>query len=99
MDRTQLKTLVIKIGAPSDEAVTFFCVDTNAPVDYDGFGTMEITRWFEDENDRYPMRAVLVRDEHLDWQLSRYSSGMHTYETTIHDVENIAKKLWKKLSD
>jgi hypothetical protein len=77
--------------------VTFHALDTNAPSEYDGFGTLEIARWFEDENDRYAMRTVLVRDEHVGWQTARYASGMHTPTPSVHDVEHIVQELWKRI--
>lgn len=51
---------------------------TNAPKAYDGLGTYEgnapeVRERFEQTKERF----VVIAPEHLDWQLSRYWSGLY----------------------
>ena len=46
---------------------------TNAPVDYDGFGTRTVKVVGKTANG--PVRKVETLDEHVEWQRSRYESG------------------------
>jgi hypothetical protein len=48
-------------------------VYTNAPEDYDGFGT--VTKGVVGQTERGPMRMVQTVEEHHGWQLNRYYSG------------------------
>tara|TARA_Y100000310_G_scaffold207027_2_gene207484 strand:+ start:1551 stop:1802 length:252 start_codon:yes stop_codon:yes gene_type:complete len=52
---------------------------TTAPKSYDGFGTIEIeVKWTTKSYDKdTPVRLVQIEDEHLQWQISRYQSGMY----------------------
>jgi hypothetical protein len=45
---------------------------TTAPVDYDGFGTLSLGVEASE-------RVVAIRTEHLNWQASRYASGLHRF--------------------
>jgi hypothetical protein len=63
----------ITIGTYVD---VYYAYRTNAPVDYDGFGTFEIKSFQYDD-----VRCVLIREEHLEWQWMRYRSGMRMLET------------------
>lgn len=49
---------------------------TTAPIDYDGFGTRTV---FPDcgSDSGKTIRQVAIHAEHLQWQETRYSSGMH----------------------
>jgi hypothetical protein len=99
------KILVIKCGDMNAEEQTYFCIDTNAPVDYDGFGTFEVSSytsngWQYNRGETEELiRTVVVREEHATWQTQRYHSGNHMAFPTIHEVQDIASMLWKKLSD
>ena len=48
---------------------------TTAPVDYDGFGTVD--HGIVGETSGKEVRLVGISPEHLDWQEMRYGSGMH----------------------
>ena len=76
MSNTHLK---VQIGNFTIDGVL---IVTDAPRAYDGFGTVEVQN-FESPVEvggvytKGDARLVLVRSEHLDWQTSRYSSGLH----------------------
>ncbi len=44
------------------------------------------------------IRTVLIREEHLQWQLARYSSGLRTASDTLHDESAIREALWNRLT-
>ena len=49
---------------------------TDAPPSYDGFGTIV----FETTEKKTPLgqlRCVMIAKQHLDWQETRYASGMY----------------------
>lgn len=48
---------------------------TNAPTDFDGFGThtVSIAGTYQGQN----VRVVETPDEHVNWQRARYASGMY----------------------
>ena len=48
---------------------------TDAPPEYDGFGTATTAEAVGTINGKV-LRRVSVRDEHLEWQVSRYQSGL-----------------------
>lgn len=81
------KTITITIG---DNEVTWHVMETDAPSDYDGFGTFTIADYGDS-------RTVLIRSEHQIWQTMRYSSGNHWSKPTEHDMDNVADLLWKRL--
>lgn len=54
---------------------SYTLIHTFAPVGYDGFGT-KIVKQFSGEINGKHLRAVMIRNEHLDWQTQRYLSGL-----------------------
>lgn len=86
-----MKTITIAIG-PSEapEPTTWHIVDTNAPKDYDGFGTFEVHEYDG-------TRTVLIRDEHYTWQTMRYQSGMKFAKPSDHDDAAIAEAIWNRI--
>jgi hypothetical protein len=59
--------------------VTYALRETSAPRNYDGFGTITLV----DTGDR---RIVGIHVEHLDWQTTRYGSGLFgTREVTLDE--------------
>jgi hypothetical protein len=68
-------------------------VETDAPADYDGFGTFTISELGGDT------RIVLVRDEHYQWQTARYQSGLHRFEELSDDWNNAVEvAIWKRIA-
>lgn len=59
------------------ETVNFHLRVTAAPKAYDGFGTISIYE-YDSGNKATSFRLVLIREEHLAWQVGRYQSGMFT---------------------
>jgi hypothetical protein len=58
------------------ESVDFHVRKTRAPKDYDGFGTWTIYEYDGGEQHRLEsFRLVLIRSEHMSWQVGRYNSG------------------------
>lgn len=55
----------VKIGRYE---MTYLVYKTQAPEEYDGFGTLEIAKSGE-------MRYVVIKQQHEDWQIKRYASG------------------------
>jgi hypothetical protein len=82
-----MSTINIKIG---DIDTTWEIWETNAPREYDGFGTFTI---YEFEG----TRTVLIRCEHRDWQATRYASGINWLRPSAFDTEIVAKHLWNQL--
>ena len=67
---TDTKPLRLKIG--TIERV-YILRKTNAPAEYDGFGTLTIYKSAEN-------RYVLIEDKNFQWQESRYYSGNYRCE-------------------
>jgi hypothetical protein len=59
--------------------MTDFICHTSAPDVYDGFGTTTEAVVGGDLRNGQPVRRVRIKAEHLDWQLSRYGSGLQRY--------------------
>lgn len=59
--------ITITIG---ESSITYIAALTDAPESYDGFGTFTIEHLGFDD------RIVLIPKEQVDWQTSRYASGM-----------------------
>ena len=60
------------------ESVKWHVRITQAPKEYDGFGSHTIYEYNAGtENKADSFRIVLIRDEHLGWQVARYNSGFH----------------------
>lgn len=79
---------------------------TDAPKNYDGFGTFTIAEygWPVEGYTRKDARLVAIRAEHLHWQTGRYSSGLNTcwtgsegLEAVAAEEKDIAETLYKKL--
>ena|SRR6516162_8228011 len=61
------------------ETINWHVRITGAPKAYDGFGTNTIYEYDAGPNHKADsFRIVLIHDDHLMWQLGRYSSGMFT---------------------
>jgi hypothetical protein len=78
----------------SDYGGKFVAMDTIAHADYDGFGTFTVHEYNDGER---TIRTVLIREEHQQWQLARYSSGLKTATPTVHDESAIREALWNRL--
>lgn len=97
-------TINIAIGqAPfDDERMTSWEIwETDAPRDYDGFGTFTIMEYedkLSSKADPPMLRTVLIRCEHWNWQTARYSSGMHLSRPAGLDPADVAAFLWKRVS-
>jgi len=65
------------ILARIDEHKKLQPIITTAPAAYDGFGTVELSPEVGTDMRGRPLRLVVIQPDHLDWQLSRYSSGLH----------------------
>lgn len=50
---------------------------TTAPEVYDGFGTETVERMGVTNRNGDEWRRVEILDEHADWQIGRYNSGLH----------------------
>lgn len=65
-----------------DTVLNYRILGTNAESAFDGFGTISLGLCYEPDrinrgNPEPRGRIVAIREEHLDWQLSRYGSGLH----------------------
>lgn len=65
---------------------------TRAPRSYDGFGTLEL-EVLRAKGVETPERIVLIKDQHLSWQLQRYGSGNYKTETDNAASLGLALKL------
>lgn len=79
------------------ETVNWHVRITKAPQEYDGFGTHAIYEYnagIDHKVDSF--RIVLIRDEHLAWQVGRYNSGFHAvdrpYEWQYAEVVELLRK-------
>ena len=94
----------VKIG---DTKRTYVLVKTNAPIEYDSFGSFTIKDYLDlDKSVKHswregPHRYTLIPLEHLTYHEGRYASGLYSSEVVEehagirHWVEDI---LWKRLS-
>jgi hypothetical protein len=92
-------SIEVRIGAAG--YVCYYAVQTSAPIDYDGFGTIELSCWEHDgvQGNNKRTRVVLVRGEHLNWQTARYSSGNHYSGIPDYcDMDDVEQELWKRLA-
>jgi hypothetical protein len=64
--------------------------ETDAPIDYDGFGTFQIASYLA-------VRTVLIRSEHKEWQTGRYASGFHKTEPSSLAENDVCMFLWNRL--
>jgi hypothetical protein len=69
--------LALKIGRLER---TYQLYETNAPENYDGFGTMGIYSGGEN-------RFVLIDVKHLEWQVQRYRSGIFKADKSDIPIE------------
>ena len=54
---------------------------TTAPEAYDGYGTKTVEQagtWVSGNGKRLPVRKVKIEHESFEWQVARYSSGLHS---------------------
>lgn len=49
--------------------------ETTAPENYDGFGTFTVHSYHTGPTGK-PIRVVAIQDRHVEWQTSRYHSGL-----------------------
>jgi hypothetical protein len=97
-------TINIAIGqAPFDgERMTSWEIwETDAPIDYDGFGTFQIMQYEDELSRKEPkamLRTVLIRSEHWGWQTARYASGMALSRPSSLDAGDVATFLWHRIS-
>src|ERR1051326_1287384 len=97
-----MENFVIQLGEFRAEYVALI---TDAPKIYDGFGTMTVQEFGHpltapDVETKGDARLVLVRAEHLNWQQSRYSSGLHASHMApdFFRPQDLAEKLFQKLT-
>jgi hypothetical protein len=74
------------------DRVNYIVKITKAPKDYDGFGTFTLQGGMPDGE-----RIVCIREEHLNWQLARYGSGMFPAEDVGLDYRLIESAIWARL--
>ena len=69
---------------------------TNAPEDYDGFGTqvIELTDWYDTKGRQ--LRKVDIKEKNVIWQKQRYNSGMYLCLDEKELAEAIKVELIKK---
>ena len=79
----------IKI-AIGDQEAQFHIMRTDAPKEYDGFGTFCV-------GDFKGERTVLIRVEHLAWQQGRYQLGMFYMRPSDLGNEAITEFLWSRV--
>ncbi len=81
--------ITIKIGNIEKNYIVY---KTNAPINYDGFGTFSILNYWED-------RYVLIQSVHEIWQTMRYASGTYLYEkvTDENQINEFIVMLWKRI--
>ncbi len=93
-------TIEISIGSSSanrsPEPTYWHVRQTDAPVEYDGFGTFAVAEYDEGGKQQ---RIVLIRDEHYNWQSARYGSGFHSCKETYLDAAAVAETLWRRLQN
>jgi hypothetical protein len=87
---TTTQTFDVQLGTFT---ASYRLYETNAPVDYDGFGTITVA-------DGGTLRFVLVRTEHEEWQTMRYRSGM--FSAVLTDLDDsearyVTETLYKRL--
>jgi hypothetical protein len=89
-------TIDIQIGG---DRVVFVVAATTAPKSYDGFGTFTLAEIGTEDN---PQRLVLIREEHLQWQTTRYGSDGATeagwFDWFHPEHIDVAPVLWKRLA-
>lgn len=74
---------IFTIKLDDDFTREYVVVVTDAPKDYDGFGTINVYKFasnvdIDGQITRGDARMVLVVRDHLEWQRNRYFSGMHS---------------------
>ena len=90
MNNTDLHTnSFIKIAIGNDTK-QFHIMTTDAPKEYDGFGTFCVGE-FKSE------RTVLIRVEHFAWQQKRYQSGNH-YMQHLTSAMKLSKSFYDHVS-
>jgi hypothetical protein len=79
--------IIVKLGSIE---TSWEVVETDAPKEYDGFGTFQLT-------DCGGERIVMVRTEHWDWQTNRYASGVHWFRASSVPDKDIENALFARL--
>jgi hypothetical protein len=83
-------TIEISIG---NSPVLYHIRNTRAPKPYDGFGTIELANYGGPEG-----RLVMIRDEHYQWQTSRYASGIFACTPPATNLSGeVQQELWRRL--
>jgi hypothetical protein len=90
MGTRNAECIEIKIG--DGESSSWQIVKTNAPKDYDGFGTFTVIELSDNE------RLVLIREEHFVWQTMRYASGNNVWEAQSYLKDAVIDELWKRFA-
>ncbi len=77
---TKQEPMPIEVSV-AGETIKWHVRITTAPKDYDGFGTHTIYSYDAGPDHKADsFRIVLIRHEHLDWQVCRYGSGFNRIE-------------------
>lgn len=76
-DRERWLTWLRPRGLVNDSLEGRVILYTGAPACYDGFGTETLVADAGSDTQGRVLRKVAVLAEHLDWQRTRYSSGLH----------------------
>jgi len=88
-----MKQMTVSVTIGNDNPVVYHIRQTRAPLAYDGFGTIELMNAGGEFG-----RIVLIRDEHFQWQTSRYASGMFACVEPDHiDAGDIQQILWHRI--
>jgi len=83
-----MNNISVTIG---NDLVLYQIRQTKAPCQYDGFGTFEVANYAGD-------RVVLIRDEHYQWQMGRYASGLFACdEPALTDIADVKAILWRRI--
>lgn len=73
---------------------------TNAPYQYDGFGTFTVLQdkfFFQDK--LIECRVTLILKQYREWQISRYQSGSYICEPAnkLVDIQYLLNILWERI--
>jgi len=79
----------IRIAIGNQEA-QFHIMTTDAPKEYDGFGTFCVGEFKKE-------RTILIRVEHLAWQQGRYQSGVYYVRASDLGNEPVEEFLWSRI--
>jgi|SRR5215469_4491996 len=90
------QVITVAIG---DHAITYHAMETNAPKDYDGFGTFCVLEYGEalSKAEEATIRVVLIDARHLQWQVGRYQSGNHFTRISALPESAFKDYLWNRI--